>query len=524
MKWFNDVWMKEVFANFIADKCTGASEDHLKYKLKLVTTRFPSAFSVDRTTGSNPIRQPLDNLQNAGLLYGPIIYQKAPVMMGQLEMLMGEEALRKGVVEYLKKYSYSNASWPDLINILDQYTAADLQAWNKVWVDETGRPIVTSDIIYENERVKQLSVLQQPEYGTGKIWKQAITINLYYKDSVKILNTYLDSNNQIVKAAEGLPRPLFIVLNASGDGYGVFETGKEVIEHFSLIKDPVTRAATYISMYENTLNNKGLSPLSLLHFFTDMAAEEQTELNLRLITGYINSLYWEFISKQHREKEAAGLEAKIWSALQLQQAGNNKKILFGTYQHIFTSDSAYQKLFNIWKSQAAPEGVSLTDDDYTALALALALRNNDNATLLNEQLSRIKNPDRISRFKIIVPAASSDKAVRDSFFYRLADKNNRTNESATGTALSLLFHPLRQPASIVYLPHSLALLQEIQKTGDIFFPDNWLRSTFSYFQTQEAMDVVHRFLSENPGYNRVLRNKILQATDNLARAIKLVKP
>jgi hypothetical protein len=61
-------------------------------------------------------------------------------------------------------------------------------------------------------------------------------------------------------------------------------------------------------------------------------------------------------------------------------------------------------------------------------------------------------------------AASSDKKIRDEFFNSLAEKQNRSNESAVGAALGYLHHPLRQQTSVNYLPKSLELLQEIQKT------------------------------------------------------------
>ncbi|HEY4208189.1 MAG TPA: M1 family aminopeptidase, partial [Puia sp.] len=92
MSWFNDVWMKEVFANFMADKISNITLPDGKYDLKFLTDHFPAAYSIDRTAGAHPIRQQLDNLQDAGSLYGNIIYHKAPIVMRQLERLMGADA------------------------------------------------------------------------------------------------------------------------------------------------------------------------------------------------------------------------------------------------------------------------------------------------------------------------------------------------------------------------------------------------------------------------------------------------
>ncbi|MCS4304134.1 M1 family aminopeptidase [Chryseobacterium sp. BIGb0232] len=524
MDWFNDVWMKEVFANFMADKSTGASSDKKVYDLKFLTGHFPAAYSVDRTLGANPIRQVLDNLQNAGMMYGPIIYNKAPIMMRQLELLIGEEDFRKGVNEYLTKYAYTNASWPDLITILDNHTPKDLQSWNKVWVNDPGRPIIDYDIKYKGDIIHRFTISQRPEYGKEqKNWPQEFEISLFYNDKVEKVNVKLSEKEQGIAELKGKKKPLFILQNSSGIGYGVFKTDRTVMTDFSLIKDEINRASAYISLYENMLNGSGSKPQELLQFFEKQLPKETTELNLRLITGYISSIYWNFLPENARLKESGNIENILWNALEAQTAKNNKKNIFDCYQGIFQSQKAYDNLYKIWKSQIPPKDVSLNDEDFTNLALALSLRNNANNDLLQEQLTRIKNPDRINRFKIIMQAASSDQKIRDDFFNGLMQKQNRANESAVGSALGYLHHPLRQQASIQYLPKSLEVLQEIQKTGAIFFPDNWLRSTFSNYQDPKALDVVHQFLLQNPDYNPILKNKILQATDNLRRAQTLRK-
>ena len=94
MRWFNDVWMKEVFANFMADKIVNPSFPAVNHELRFLLAHYPSAYSVDRTDGTNAIRQVLGNLDEAGQMYGPIIYDTAPVVMRQLEMIMGAGPFR----------------------------------------------------------------------------------------------------------------------------------------------------------------------------------------------------------------------------------------------------------------------------------------------------------------------------------------------------------------------------------------------------------------------------------------------
>ena len=130
MRWFNDVWMKEVFANFMAAKIVNPSFPAVNHDLRFLLSHYPAAYEVDRTPGANPIRQVLDNLNEAGSMYGAIIYQKAPVVMRHLEALLGEDNFRDGLREYLKAHAFANATWPDLITVLDRRTPLDLQAWS----------------------------------------------------------------------------------------------------------------------------------------------------------------------------------------------------------------------------------------------------------------------------------------------------------------------------------------------------------------------------------------------------------
>ena len=138
---------------------------------------YPSAYDVDRTEGTNGIRQPLANLNEAGTLYGAIIYQKAPIVMRQLETLVGAEPFRDGLREYLRAYAFGNASWPDLIEILDRRTPEDLAAWSRAWVEERGRPIITTEVQLANGKIRSLAFTQRDPYTKRRLtWNQRIRV------------------------------------------------------------------------------------------------------------------------------------------------------------------------------------------------------------------------------------------------------------------------------------------------------------------------------------------------------------
>jgi aminopeptidase N len=518
MQWFNDVWMKEVFANFMADKVTEKMMGTETFNLKFLQDHYPAAYGIDRTEGANPIRQQLDNLQEAGSMYGNIIYHKAPIMMRQLELLMGKENFQKGIQEYLKKYAYSNATWPNLIAILSRHTTFNLYEWNKIWVNQPGRPVFNADVSYNGNKISRFNLTQSPESGTNRIWPQAFIVTLVYPNYTKYIPVNMNQKTVTLKEAEGLATPSYILYNSDGMGYGVFPNDKAATASWYAIKSPLQRAATYIASYENMLNGRFFKPAELLNKFAEGLKEEQNEMNLRLITGYLSSIYLNFTVPTERNKIAATYEALIWDALQKQTQANQRKILFRTYQDIALTPAARNKLFNIWQQQQPPAGIKLSEDEYTSLALNIALKSDTVTSILKQQQSRITNNDRKQRLEFLIPALSLDTTVRDRFFESLHQRSNRQKEAWVTAALGYLHHPLRQAQSIKYLPESLNMLEEIQKTGDIFFPQSWLGSILGSYQSPQAAQMVRSFIKAHPNYNPKLKGKILQSADNLFRA------
>lgn len=521
MKWFNDVWMKEVFANFIADKVTDSIMPDNGSDFQFLLAHHPLAYYVDRTQGTNPIRQELANLDQAGSLYGGIIYDKAPIVMRQLEKRIGKELFRKALREYLSKYKFQNADWQDLIQILRKLSIKNIEEWNESWINKKGRPVINYTIDNKGGIVKKFNLTQNGEYEKQGIWKQFFTVAFVYEDTIKILPVDMDQKQVTVKQAEGLRSPLYVLFNATGEGYGAFPIDNNMLPHLKTLKDPLMRASTYINLYENVLDGKMLSPKEFLKFHAQNISEEDQELILNRIKRQFLNIYWQFILPNERENLCAELESNIQDAIQKAKTNSKIHLLFQLYTSIALTKTGVDELYAAWESKKGPHG-NISEDDQTSLAAELAIRNHAKSEdILTIQWQRIQNSDSKARFKYLLPSLSNNVAIRDSFFSTLPT-NIEKNKDWIPVALGYLHHPLRAAHSEKYLPKTLDLLEEAKSKGGIFFPTDWLNASFGSYQSKNAAAIVKSFLQNHPDYDSNLKRKILQETDDLFRTQKIL--
>jgi aminopeptidase N len=526
MNWFDDVWTKEVFANFMGGKIVNPSFPEINHDLRFLS-HYSSAYGVDRSSGANQIRQPLENLNMAGTLYGAIIYSKAPVVMKHLELLVGKEIFRNGMQKYLKQFSYRNATWLDLIQILDELSKEDLASWSKMWVEEPDRPIIDVAIDFTpNGTVRRLKLKQFDPKKKNRVWKQYLNVHLGYTDSDIVIPVYLKNKSVIVPETKGLQRPNYILPNGEGIGYGYFRMDKTTREyllaHLPELNDPMKRGIGWLNLWEDMLYGFS-SPNDLIQLAIRALETETDILNIQRILGILTDIFWHYLLDYQRQAISLELETALKTHLYNAQTVSLKSSFFRALRSITLTNSGISWLQNVWMKSDSISGIKFSERDYMYMAAELAIREkSETADILNTQLERIKNPDRKSRFMFVMPALSNDESVRDSFFESLKKEENRAREPWVQQAVGYLHHPLRARSAQKYIRPSLEILEEIQKTGDIFFPARFINATLAGHHSLSSVEIVNRFLEEHPDYSPKLKLKIFQASDRMFRASKIL--
>ena len=524
MRWFNDVWMKEVLANFMAAKIVNPSFPGINHELRFLLSHYPAAYEVDRTPGTNQIRQRLDNLSDAGTLYGAIIYQKAPIVMRQLEMILGADSFRDGLRDYLNAHFFGTATWSDLIKVLDGRTSDDLEAWSHAWVDELGRPDVATELEIEQGRIARLAFVQKdPIPRRELVWTQRMEVVLGYDDTIRRIPITLNSSRVDVTTARGLPAPRFVLPAGGGIAYGGFEidpvTRDYLLHHLRDIPDALTRGSAMVTLWEDMLEGRARAA-DVVEQLISAIAGEPDELNLQRMLSYTQQGFWRFVSNAERDALTPRLERSLREGLTAASTSTVKSAWFSALRDIARTPATLGWLERVWRKIETVPGLTLAEPDYIQLSEELAVRAVPAwQAILDEQFTRIENPDRKARFGFVRPALSADQGTRDAFFAGLKDPANRRREPWVLEGLNYLHHPLRAESGLQYIRPSLEMLEEIQRTGDIFFPKRWMDATLSGHSSASAAHLVKTFLAElPPNYPDRLRRIILSAADDLFRA------
>ncbi|MCR5573445.1 MAG: aminopeptidase [Bacteroidaceae bacterium] len=508
MRWFNDVWTKEVFANYMAAKISHSHFKDINHDLNFIKDYHITALAEDRTEGTHPIQQPLDNLQNAGLVYGNIIYDKAPVMMRKLEEQMGSQAFQNGLQKYLRRFSYANATWDDLIAILDHENPdAHLPQFSEAWVKQKGAPVITSKLDGHT-----MTIQQKDPYDRGVVWQQRFSMGLIQEDG-NILSQEL--NLQTSEIELRVPAgTIDLIPNYDGKGYARFDyfSMKWQLNHWYEVAEETSRLAIAMNIYEAYLMHQVDVEIAFQSLL-DGLRRESNALIASSLCGYINTC-----AEEMQGQNRADAEQQLWKLSQIHSLPSCRQRLTRMLFSLATLPEVTSYVYNRWKLQ---DDALLNVNDYMTMAYQLALRMPDQwQQIVDEQRSRLTNADLMREFDFISRACNPDESVQQALFDSLLEPENRAIEPWVQRLLSLLNSPLREPANNRFILPGLEELQEVQQTGDIFFPKNWVASLLGGHHSQEAAQLVQQFLDEHPDYPLALKNKLLMAAYPLLNQFK----
>ena len=523
MRWFDDLWLKEGFANLMAYHAMAAIYDPAQMWRRFYQSHKPVAYGIDSTKGTTPIYQEVRNLKDAKSAYGAIVYQKAPSLLRALSFVIGEEKFRDGVRLFLKEHAYSNAEWSDLIAACERASGQRLAAWADAWIKRRGMPQIDVAMTCSAGKIERLELAQRDALGEGGVWPIKTELLLAYDNeaAVKIPASF-DTARTSIAAAVGKKCPAYVFANSGDYGYGRFmldaRSRTAVMERIGNVKDVLLKTMLWGALWDS-VREAELNPSEFIALVLKTLPTENDEELTQTLLGRAGTAFQRYLSPKQQTAVAPQLEALCFDRMTKAAELGLRITYFRAFRGVATTAQARQHLKDILAGKLVVPGVEIKPlDRWQIIRVLLANSDAEALALLDAERRRDKSDD-ANKQAYIAEAARADAETKRRYFDDYTN-NKAVAEDWIEGSLGAFNSSNQSALTRAYLKPALAALPQVKRERKIFFVLAWLNAFIGGQHDKAALNEVREFLrTNNP--DRDLELKVLEVMDELERTVRI---
>jgi aminopeptidase N len=525
MRWFDDLWLKEGFAQYMAYHALADLKPQENIWKRFYQAIKPAAYAIDSTKGTTPIYQDIENLKDAKSAYGAIVYSKAPGVLKQLAFVLGEDKFREGLRLYLKEHAYANAEWNDLVHALERVSGKQLQDWAAAWIRHQGMPQV--DVQWscgQQNRIDHFSLTQKDVLDEGSTWPMAMQVLLHYPDHGLRLKAQLDSKSAELKEAIGKPCPQYVFANDQDYAYGRFlldpVSRKAVMEQLGGITDVFQRTLLWGSLWDS-MREAELAPRDYLELSLRLLPAEKDESLLQSLTGRLATGLHRYVSPEVRTQLVPKAEALAADKMLHSEEQDLRIIWFRGLRNVAETDFGRGELKELLSGKLTVAGVNFRPLDRWLMVMGLIATNDPEAQNIYAAEQKRDSTGDGQKYAYMAGAARPEAKTKQQYFDDYLHNPSRP-EDWVEQSLGPFNYWNQSELTLPYLKPALDALPQIKRERKIFFLLGWLSAFIDGQQSEAAQQQVHDFLKNAP-LDKDLRLKILEVSDELDRTVRIKK-
>jgi aminopeptidase N len=362
-RWWDDVWLDEAIATYLSCAAlaavAGVSESlswtGFAYTDKLV------AYQADELPSREPVSSPVSTAAQGRDKPIGILYMKGASVIRSLAALIGDDALRRGLSDYLTRFAFASATLDDLVGCWSRASGQDLAGWADQWLRTEGTTTIRLDgddaVVQDVPRRQRIGIGLYDLDGDGQLRRRSL------------VHAELDGERTVVA---GLTSADAVVLNDQDLSYT--RTGFDVRSARTLaaaacqVGDPLSEAVCWNGFW--LLVTSGELPAAQ---FTDMVCRRlQTDGLPEVGVETLLSRAVEAADAWAPPRQRAGLREQIAAATRT-AAGDARKLLTGFAASAQADDQL--AVIGAWLAgQDLPAGLALDAELRTRILFTLAAR------------------------------------------------------------------------------------------------------------------------------------------------------
>lgn len=530
MEWWDDLWLKESFADFMgAFSLVGAT----RFKdgwITFANRRKAWAYRADQLPSTHPITADIRDLQDAKLNFDGITYAKGASVLKQLVAYVGQDAFLEGARRYFKRNAYGNTRLGDLLSVLEETSGRDLATWARAWLQTAGVNSLTPQVILSAEgRITELAVLQEAAESHPELRPHRVAVGLYRRTPSGAVERYaraevdVEGPRTVVAELVGAEAPELVLVNDDDLTYCKirFDEGSlaTLRERLGEITDPLARALCWSALWN--LTRDALMPArDFIGLVLRFAGRESDIGVLQMLHAWADSALTFYAAPGWRAEGERLLAEGALKELRLAEPGSQHQLTWARFFARVASGSAdLQLLGGLLEGTAKIDGLVVDQELRWAFLEPLAAHGVADESRLAAELARDDTASG-KRHQVRCLAARPSAAVKAQAWAAVVESDALSNALVEAT-IAGFDQPSRRELLAPYAAKYFDAIERVWADRSIQIAMDVVKGLFPSLQdSQETLDATDAWLAAHESAAPALRRLVLEARDDLARALR----
>lgn len=385
MKWWNDLWLNESFAEFMCTLCTAEATEWTTEWSTFASGEKSWGEEQDQLPTTHPVVAPINDINDTEANFDGITYAKGGSVLHQLMAYVGRENFFKGIHNYLVKHSYGNATLNDLLAELNAASGRDLDAWSKLWLQESGINTLTTVVdTDENGIITKFVIKQKGSADNNVLRPHTLKIGFYGLDPETGKVTRQSSYTEDVAAAEeteitdliGKKRPEFIMLNDDDLTYAKLRFDRDSLnflaDHLADFDDALARAITSLALWDMTRDAEFPAAEYIKIALAQLASEDQATTFKTVLKALLTTVR-QYVAPAQAKDMSRYTSSELWKLVQEAEAGSDAQFqLLGAYLSLGSDEDFEEHAHDLLNGSLILPGIDVDNNLRWQIIIALA--------------------------------------------------------------------------------------------------------------------------------------------------------
>lgn len=530
MEWWDDLWLNEAFATYMAYLCTSENENLFNKTPGMWITlnqRKTMAINSDSLSTTHPIFKDAATTDSADDMVNSITYGKGSSFIKQLIHLIGKEGMSKGCSLYFARHAWGNTKLDDFINALvdgceqsGHKPEIDLRQFCIDFLTSQGVNNVSADMEGEGDSFKITFTQKKMQYS-NKFHSQKFDFSLYDKDMNCESHSLILNNNELtqeVKFPGRTAENTFILLNSGDHAYITSELSSEFIQklkegNLHKITDSLDRTVVWRTLLfmvkRMTLKSTDFFDIVINNIF-----EEQEIVLLDIVLNSLKVVISLYIPEESYDALCAQMFEKLLNKYESinDEAKELKNVIRSGFIGFMVSKNHIQQSVELVKANKIPFEIDEKKDIVRKVFETGALPLKEAQEFLEEILGDDKS-DRNKRFRLSIDSCLPDKQNKAKIWEIITHpKENGLSSYDYAAYLGGFYSRYQQEITEEYVEKYLEFIPKFATDGEKDHMSIFTTSAFppSYFVTEGFLSKVNLIIQDFETKDKVKYDSFLR--------------